>query len=89
MEIKIIGVAGAGTMGNGIAQVAAEAGFQVIMRDLEEQFIQRGLAAVEKNLGRAVEKGRRARLKPIPSAAASGHNPSKILTRPTLSLKGN
>jgi 3-hydroxybutyryl-CoA dehydrogenase len=59
VEIKIIGVAGAGTMGNGIAQVAAEAGFQVIMRDLEEQFIQRGLAAVEKNLGRAVEKGKK------------------------------
>ncbi len=59
MEIKIIGVAGAGTMGNGIAQVAAGAGFQVIMRDLEEQFVQRGLAAVEKNLARAVEKGKR------------------------------
>lgn len=59
MEIEIIGVAGAGTMGNGIAQVAAEAGFQVIMRDLEDQFVQRGLAAVEKNLARAVEKGRK------------------------------
>ena len=61
MEIEIIGVAGAGTMGNGIAQVAAEAGFQVIMRDLEDQFVQRGLAAVEKNLARAVEKGKKSK----------------------------
>ncbi len=59
MEIKIVGVVGAGTMGNGIAQVAAEAGFQVVMRDLEEAFVQRGLAAVEKNLARAVDKGRK------------------------------
>ncbi len=59
MEIKTIGVIGAGTMGSGIAQVAAEAGFNVIIRDLEEQFVQRGLTAVEKNLARAVEKGRK------------------------------
>lgn len=59
MEIKTIGVIGAGTMGSGIAQIAAEAGHNVIMRDIEEQFVQRGLAAVEKNLGRAVEKGRK------------------------------
>jgi 3-hydroxybutyryl-CoA dehydrogenase len=59
VEIKTIGVIGAGTMGSGIAQVAAEAGFNVIMRDLEEQFVQRGLTAVEKNLARAVEKGRK------------------------------
>ncbi|MDI9458000.1 MAG: 3-hydroxybutyryl-CoA dehydrogenase [Dethiobacteria bacterium] len=57
--MKTIGVIGAGTMGSGIAQVAAEAGFNVIMRDLEEQFVQRGLTAVEKNLARAVEKGRK------------------------------
>jgi len=59
VEIKTIGVIGAGTMGSGIAQVAAEAGFNVIIRDLEEQFVQRGLTAVEKNLARAVEKGRK------------------------------
>ncbi len=61
MEIKNIGVAGAGTMGSGIAQIAAEAGFQVIMRDLDEKFVQRGLATVEKNLGRSVEKGKKSR----------------------------
>ncbi len=59
MEMKIIAVIGAGTMGSGIAQVAAEAGFTVIMRDIEEKFVERGLAVLEKNLGRAVAKGKR------------------------------
>jgi 3-hydroxybutyryl-CoA dehydrogenase len=59
MEVKTIGVIGAGTMGNGIAQVAAEAGFSVIMRDIEERFVQRGLDTIKKNLGRAVEKGKK------------------------------
>jgi 3-hydroxybutyryl-CoA dehydrogenase len=59
MEVKTIGVIGAGTMGNGIAQVAAEAGFSVIMRDIEEKFVQRGLDTIKKNLGRAVEKGKK------------------------------
>ncbi|MEW5783666.1 MAG: 3-hydroxybutyryl-CoA dehydrogenase [Bacillota bacterium] len=58
MNVKTIGVIGAGTMGNGIAQVAAAAGFNVIMRDLEETFVQRGLDSVKKNLSRAVEKGK-------------------------------
>ena len=58
MEIKTIGVLGAGTMGSGIAQVAAAAGFTVIMRDIEEQFVNRGLEAIKKNLTRAVEKGK-------------------------------
>ena len=61
MEIKTIGVIGAGTMGSGIAQVAAEAGYKVVMRDIEEQFVQRGLAALEKNLARAVDKGKKSR----------------------------
>jgi len=56
MEIKTIGVIGAGTMGNGIAQVAAEAGFSVVMRDIEESFVERGLSTIAKNLARAVEK---------------------------------
>ena len=59
MQIKVVGVIGAGTMGNGIAQIAAEAGFTVIMRDLEEKFVQKGLAIIEKNLNRAVEKGKK------------------------------
>ena len=61
VEIKTIGVVGAGTMGSGIAQTAAEAGYSVIMRDIEEEFVQRGMAAINKNLGRAVEKGKRSK----------------------------
>lgn len=58
LGIKTIGVVGAGTMGNGIAQVAATAGFQVIMADIEKNYIQRGLGAIEKNLQRAIKKGK-------------------------------
>ncbi|OGP65561.1 MAG: 3-hydroxybutyryl-CoA dehydrogenase [Deltaproteobacteria bacterium RBG_13_53_10] len=58
MDIKTIGVVGAGQMGNGIAQVAAQSGFRVVMSDIAESFIQKGLAAISKNLGRMVEKGK-------------------------------
>lgn len=61
MEIKIIGVIGAGTMGSGIAQAAAEAGFTVVMRDLEDTFVNRGLAMINKNLSLAVDKGKKTR----------------------------
>ena len=54
----MIGVVGAGTMGNGIAQVAARAGYAVIMRDLSDEFLQRGLAAIDKSLQRDVDKQR-------------------------------
>ena len=55
---EIIGVVGAGTMGNGIAQVAARAGYDVVMRDVSEEFLQRGMAAIEKSLQRDVDKER-------------------------------
>ena len=55
---EVIGVVGAGTMGNGIAQVAARAGYNVILHDVREEFIQRGFAAIEKSLQRDVEKDR-------------------------------
>lgn len=58
MEIKQIGVLGAGSMGNGIALVAAQAGYQVIMRDIEDRFVQNGLKAIEKFVARSVEKGK-------------------------------
>jgi len=61
MDIKTIGVLGAGTMGSGIAQVAAEAGFDVIMRDIEDNFVQRGRQIIEKNLNRAVDKGKKSK----------------------------
>jgi len=58
MEIRRIMVLGAGQMGGGIAQVAAQAGYRVILRDVKEEFVQRGLKIIEKNLQRNVEKGR-------------------------------
>ena len=61
MDIKTIGVLGAGTMGSGIAQVAGEAGFDVIMRDIEDSFVQRGRQIIEKNLNRAVDKGKKSK----------------------------
>jgi 3-hydroxybutyryl-CoA dehydrogenase len=55
---EIIGVVGAGTMGNGIAQVAARAGYTTIMHDMRDEFLQRGLAAIDKSLQRDVDKQR-------------------------------
>ncbi|MFB5084422.1 3-hydroxybutyryl-CoA dehydrogenase [Symbiobacterium thermophilum] len=57
--IKRVMVVGAGQMGSGIAQVAAQAGLQVWLRDLEPRFVERGLGVIEKNLARDVAKGRR------------------------------
>jgi 3-hydroxybutyryl-CoA dehydrogenase len=59
MEIKKVCVLGAGLMGNGIAQVCAQAGFQVTLRDIEQRFIDGGMKTIGKNLSRDVEKGRR------------------------------
>lgn len=58
MDIKTIGVVGAGQMGNGIAQVASQSGFQVVMSDIADSFIQKGLSTISKNLDRMVEKGK-------------------------------
>ena len=58
MDIKVIGVLGAGTMGNGVAQLAAQAGYQVVMRDIEDRFVENGLKAIEKFLTKSVEKGK-------------------------------
>src|SRR5947209_1762999 len=55
---EVFGVVGAGTMGNGIAQVAARAGFDVVMRDVAKEFLARGMKAIDKNLQRDVEKER-------------------------------
>jgi 3-hydroxybutyryl-CoA dehydrogenase len=55
---EIFGVVGAGTMGNGIAQVAARAGFDVVMRDVAEEFLSRGMKAIDKSLQRDVDKER-------------------------------
>jgi len=54
----VIGVVGAGTMGNGIAQVAARAGYSVVLHDVNEAFIERGMNAIDKSLQRDVDKER-------------------------------
>jgi len=58
MEIKKICVLGAGLMGSGIAQVSAEAGYEVSMRDIEDRFVQGGLNIIKKNYERAISKGK-------------------------------
>jgi len=58
MEVKTFGVIGAGQMGNGIAQVAAASGLAVIMHDIKQEFVDRGLATIAKNLQRNVDKGK-------------------------------
>ena len=58
MEIKKICVLGAGLMGAGIAQTAAQAGFDVTVRDMEDRFVENGMAAIKSNLDRAVSKGK-------------------------------
>ena len=73
-SIKTVAVLGAGTMGNGIAHVFARAGYHVILRDVEERFLQRGMETIGKNLDREIKKGKLAeadkpavlaRLKPV------------------------
>src|SRR5260370_41453037 len=58
MEIKRVGVVGAGTMGNGIAHVFARSGYSVVLCDVEQRFLERGLAAITKNLEREVAKNK-------------------------------
>ena len=56
--MKTIMVIGAGQMGGGIAQVAAQVGYSVILNDIKDEFVMRGLGIIQKNLGRSVEKGK-------------------------------
>ena len=58
MSIKTVAVLGAGTMGNGIAHVFARAGYKVILRDVEQRFLERGLETIGKNLDREIKKGK-------------------------------
>ena len=78
-SIKTVAVLGAGTMGNGIAHVFARSGFNVILRDVEERFLDRGLETINKNLDREIGKGKLpqadknsvlARLQPVTAMAA-------------------
>lgn len=58
MEIKRIGVIGAGTMGNGIAHVFARSGYSVVLCDVEQRFLDRGITTITKNLDREVAKNK-------------------------------
>jgi len=78
-SIKTVAVLGAGTMGNGIAHVFARAGYNVILRDVDQRYLERALDTIGKNLDREVKKGKLAesekpavlaRLKPVTDMAA-------------------
>jgi len=58
MEVKTIGVVGAGQMGSGIAQVAAQAGYEVVLLDVSQEALERGLEAIRRSLAKFLEKGR-------------------------------
>jgi len=57
-QISTVGILGAGLMGHGIAQVTAQAGYDVVLREVDEATLAKGIGKIEKQLGRAVEKGR-------------------------------
>lgn len=78
VAIQKVMVVGAGQMGSGIAQVCAQAGFDVILNDMKQEFFDRGLGVIEKNLARDVEKGRK-----------SEEEKEAILGRITMSLHLN
>ena len=78
MNIETIGVIGAGTMGNGIAHVCARSGFNVVLVEVEQRFLDRGLAAITKNLAREVEKGK---------LAAQARDQALARIRPSLDRK--
>ena len=56
MEIKTLGIVGAGQMGSGIAQVAAASGLSVVMNDIKDEFVEKGFSVIEKSLDRMVKK---------------------------------
>lgn len=58
MTIKKIGIVGAGTMGHGIALVAAKTGYEVLLNDIEEDYIKKGIASIEKFIDKSIEKGK-------------------------------
>ncbi len=58
MDIKKVLIIGAGQMGSGIAQVMAQGGLEVMIRDIKEEFVEKGIAGITKRLARSVEKGK-------------------------------
>ena len=78
MAIKQVGVVGCGLMGSGIAQVTAEAGYPVVVCEMEQRFLDKGLGLIEKNWARAVEKGK---------LTAEARAKAAANLRPTLALE--
>ena len=78
MEVKRIGVVGAGQMGSGIAQVAASAGYEVVLVDVAESFLERGLAAIRRSLGKFLAQGK---------ITQEAHDEALGRIRPSLSLE--
>jgi 3-hydroxybutyryl-CoA dehydrogenase len=58
MAIRKVGVLGCGLMGSGIAQVSAQAGYETVVREVEQKFLDKGLSGIDKSLGKFVEKGK-------------------------------
>ena len=58
MEIKKVGVVGCGSMGAGIAQICAQSGYQVVVSEINDELLKRGMGSIDKVLGRSVEKGK-------------------------------
>ena len=58
MDIKIIGIIGAGTMGGGIAQVAAQSGYEVVLKDVSEEYVRAGFAKIKERLAKRVGEGK-------------------------------
>jgi len=58
MDIKIIGIIGAGTMGGGIAQVAAQSGYEVVLKDVSEEYVRTGFAKIKERLAKRVGEGK-------------------------------
>ena len=56
MEIKKVGVVGCGTMGGGIAQVSAQAGYDVVVSEINDELLQKGLASIKSALSKSVQK---------------------------------
>jgi 3-hydroxybutyryl-CoA dehydrogenase len=70
MAIRKVGVLGCGLMGSGIAQVCAQAGYDTVVREVEQKFLDKGLGGIDKNLSRAVEKGKLSTTSPIATSSS-------------------
>src|SRR5436190_9709625 len=57
-DIKKVGVLGCGLIGSGIAQVSAQAGYETVVREVEQKFLDKGLSGIDKSFAKAIEKGK-------------------------------